>query len=212
MAYLQNNTQNNLLDTKDGMVMTDINEISSVPVAGEIDNKEEMTLSQLIENAAGYPSSPSTTPWYVKYKWHADDDNLDESSTVKKGKHNVDSSSSTKAEATAAATSSTAHKLAKDAATSSTAHKFVKKATKRAVKSAATRIDFDKKRMNIKKMKSKSDDVMEDVCHCCTFQTIIHICPIDGISTEKRRKKTRYNNNYDDDDEAEDLNEYIYNV
>ena len=79
------------------------------------------------------------------------------------------------------------------------------------VKKLYARIHPEKKRRNVKKMERKSDDVMDDVHHCCTFQTIIHICPINGISKKKRREKIHCNNN-NDDCEVDDLNEYIYNA
>ena len=80
------------------------------------------------------------------------------------------------------------------------------------VKKLYARIHPQKKRRNVKKMERKSDDFMDDVYHCCTFQTIIHICPINGISIKKRHKKTHCHNNNDDCEEAEDLNECISNA
>ena len=66
MVNLQNTVQNQL-DSTNGVVMADINQIASAPVAGEKVNKEKMTLSQLVDAADDYPTSPSTVPWYEKY-------------------------------------------------------------------------------------------------------------------------------------------------
>ena len=63
--------------------MTDINHVSSVPVAGEKVNKKKKTLSQMVAAADDYPTSPSTAPWYEKYEWRIGND-LDDTAVVKK--------------------------------------------------------------------------------------------------------------------------------
>ena len=140
MVNLQNTVQNQL-DSKNGVVMADNRQVSSVPITEEIVNKKERTLSQIIDAAS--PSSQSDIPWFEKYNWRIGND-LDESATVKEKKYNDSSSSSVKSEKTVVrpidkvnskSAKVGARKVLK-AATSTTAKKFVKKVAKKGVEKA----------------------------------------------------------------------------
>ena len=136
MVNLQNTVQNQL-DSTNGVVMADINQIASAPVAGEKVNKEKKTLSQIIDAADDYPTSPSTAPWYEKYEWRIGND-LDDTAVVKTKNYDNSTSSPEKTESEKTVAISIGKVVSKavkvgarKAATSSTAKNFVKKAAKK---------------------------------------------------------------------------------
>ena len=125
--------------------MADINQISSVPVSGEIVNKKEKNLSELVDAADDFPMPASTGPWYEGYEWCIDNE-LDDAATVEK-KNYEDSSSlpaKTESEKTVAkSVGKVASKAARvgarkvvKAATSTAAKNFAKKAAKKGVEHA----------------------------------------------------------------------------
>ena len=122
--------------------MADINQISSAPLAREKVNKGKKTLSQIIDAAGDYPTSPSTVPWYEKYEWRIGN-NLDDTTLVKTKNYDDSTSSPEKTESEKTDVRSIDKVVSKavkavkvsarKAAASSTAKNFVKKATKKGI-------------------------------------------------------------------------------
>ena len=141
---LQNSVQNQS-DSRNELVMADIKQISSAPVSGEIVNKKEKTLHELLDAADDFPVRASTGPWYEGYEWCIDNE-LDDAAAVKKKNYDDSSSLPTKTEsekkvvrpvdkATSKAVKVGTRKAVK-AATSTAAKRFAKKADKKGLEDA----------------------------------------------------------------------------